>query len=136
MKKRLMEKADAVRPQASASQHEGNTTPSQDTEDIKVKLIAFYKKHNPGNLKNLDLILVKYKGKEAELFQRLRRKYGDSDSSSSSAPSPKPVPSDRKHGGKSSARDTNRHQRAKDKSLDFRSPDFDPLKALLHEGIG
>ncbi|GLD97517.1 hypothetical protein PINS_up006207 [Pythium insidiosum] len=39
------------------------------------KLVAFYSKHNPEKLQDVDRILAKYRGNEELLFTRLHRKY-------------------------------------------------------------
>ena len=45
------------------------------TGSYKERLVEFYKKHNPSKIDTVDATLVKYKGKEDELFQKLEAKY-------------------------------------------------------------
>ncbi|KAF1333368.1 Rna-binding protein, partial [Globisporangium splendens] len=40
------------------------------------RLLAFYKKYNPDKVGDVETVLSKYKGKEAQLFDALVRKYG------------------------------------------------------------
>src|SRR5437667_3257378 len=44
--------------------------------DYRAALVEFYQKHNPEKLKDIDLLLTKYKGREEELLHALRVKYG------------------------------------------------------------
>jgi len=44
--------------------------------DYRAALIEFYQKHNPDKLREIDLLLSKYKGREEELLHALRVKYG------------------------------------------------------------
>lgn len=43
--------------------------------DYRAKLVEFYTKHNPSKLSSVDAVLVKYRGRENELFAQLERKY-------------------------------------------------------------
>ncbi|GIV33342.1 MAG: hypothetical protein KatS3mg031_0877 [Chitinophagales bacterium] len=60
--------------------------------DYRKALIEFYEKHNPAKLPEVDLLLKKYKGREAELLHALKIKYGVKDtapgSTSTSATAP------------------------------------------------
>ena len=47
--------------------------------DYRAKLISFYKENNPGKLDSVDATLAKYKGREGELFRRLKLKYKTSE---------------------------------------------------------
>jgi small nuclear ribonucleoprotein (snRNP)-like protein len=153
-------------------------------EKLKEKVTAFYKKYNPGNLKNLELILQKYAGKEAELFARLRKKYEGSSTPAQQPKNSKPAgksgapkvisresssggssssSSSRSSGSRSSSSSSSRSSgsgsgngsgrsssssssssssgasssqiKPKDPGLDFRSADFDPLRALYAKGL-
>ncbi|TMW63536.1 hypothetical protein Poli38472_002477 [Pythium oligandrum] len=44
-------------------------------DPYRQRLVAFYSKHNPPKLADVDKILKKYKGQEELLFTRLQRKY-------------------------------------------------------------
>lgn len=44
--------------------------------DYRTALIEFYQKHNPEKIKEIDLLLSKYRGREEELLHALRVKYG------------------------------------------------------------
>jgi len=44
--------------------------------DYRAALVEFYQKHNPEKLKEIDLLLAKYRGREEELLHALRVKYG------------------------------------------------------------
>ena len=46
------------------------------SQNLRGLLEAFYSKHNPEKLCNLDIILERYKGKEDQLIQQLKQKYG------------------------------------------------------------
>lgn len=56
----------------------GAATP-QSTETkstaMRARIIAFYRKHNPAKLTDVDKILANYAGKERELVERLHRRY-------------------------------------------------------------
>lgn len=43
--------------------------------DVKDRVIAFYREHNPAKLSDIDNILNKYKGKELELLEKLHIQY-------------------------------------------------------------
>ncbi len=43
--------------------------------DYRARLIDFYEKNNPSKMKDVDATLDKYKGREKELFRRLKLKY-------------------------------------------------------------
>lgn len=50
---------------------------SQAVKDFNhARLVAFYKRYNPEKLDEVDTVLAKYKGKEAQLFNALVKKYG------------------------------------------------------------
>lgn len=44
--------------------------------DVRARLEAFYKEHNPEKMDGIDGILTKYAGREEVLFARLEKKYG------------------------------------------------------------
>ena len=46
-----------------------------DTQDFKSILTAFYEKHNPSRIEEVDKTLQKYKGREGEMFTKLAKKY-------------------------------------------------------------
>ena len=46
------------------------------SSEVRKRLLAFYKKHNPGRMKDVDVILLKFKGRENALFSSLSKKYG------------------------------------------------------------
>ena len=46
------------------------------TKDYRALVTAFYKKHNPSKLSDVDTILTKYRGKEELLLKSLQEKYG------------------------------------------------------------
>jgi len=51
-------------------------SPSQSSrQHYKNSLVALLKRHNPKKLKNVDLLLDMYKGKEHDLLQNVRAKY-------------------------------------------------------------
>lgn len=45
--------------------------------DFRSRVLAFYAKHNPENIASVDAIVAKYANREAELFKKLAKKYGD-----------------------------------------------------------
>jgi density-regulated protein DRP1 len=50
---------------------------SQAVKDFNhARLLAFYKRYNPEKVDDVDNVLAKYKGKEAQLFNALVKKYG------------------------------------------------------------
>jgi cyclophilin family peptidyl-prolyl cis-trans isomerase len=49
--------------------------------DYKARLTEFYQKHNPSKVDTVDATLAKYKGKEEDLFQKLKAKYEGSSTS-------------------------------------------------------
>jgi hypothetical protein len=49
--------------------------PSPVKQNPRDRLVAFYTKHNPAKLDNVDGTLAKYEGREDELFAALERKY-------------------------------------------------------------
>ena len=62
------------RSRRSAIEEELTTAVTPENE-FRRQLVDFYKKHNPEKLDSVESTLLKYKGKEAELFERLRSKY-------------------------------------------------------------
>lgn len=44
---------------------------------IKKRITKLYRKHNPSKLSEIDSLMKKYKGKEEELLQAIKNKYGD-----------------------------------------------------------
>ncbi|CAJ1961685.1 unnamed protein product [Cylindrotheca closterium] len=67
-----------------------SSTSSGSSTSHKERLFEFYKKHNPSKLDTVDATLLKYKGKEDEMFQKLEAKYNKAGGSSAS---PFPLPS-------------------------------------------
>ena len=73
-------------PMGRAVQHSNaNKTPlaSHDQEatnkkkhQLRGQLLAFYLRHNPDKVADVDDLLVRYRGREAEMFAVLKRKYG------------------------------------------------------------
>ena len=53
----------------------GAATTSTSKSDYRSRLVAFYEKHNPSKVDTVDATLEKYRGKEEELFQKLKDKY-------------------------------------------------------------
>lgn len=78
---------DAFRPQAASSGDSAAPppppalgappSPAAAAEDHRSTLVAFYETHNPAKLTTVDATLAKYKGREAELFVMLRKKYSE-----------------------------------------------------------
>lgn len=70
------------------------------TTDYRTRLTEFYSKHNPTKMNDIESTLMKYKGREEEMFKKLEEKYnknpmtssfgGGSHNSSSSSSSPSP----------------------------------------------
>merc|ERR1711907_61593 len=42
----------------------------------KERLVSFFEGHNPSNISKIDKLLAPYKGKEEDLFRKLKQKYG------------------------------------------------------------
>jgi len=42
----------------------------------KERLVSFFEEHNPSNISKIDKLLASYKGKEEDLFRKLKQKYG------------------------------------------------------------
>merc|ERR1712166_577207 len=42
----------------------------------KDRLVSFFEEHNPDNISKIDKLLASYKGKEEDLFKKLKQKYG------------------------------------------------------------
>ncbi|GLE02111.1 hypothetical protein PINS_up010949 [Pythium insidiosum] len=65
-------------PPAPASPQKKAAAPeSQAVKDFnRSRLVAFYERYNPEKLGEVDTVLSKYKGKEAQLFNALVKKYG------------------------------------------------------------
>jgi len=53
----------------------GDSLSSAPIPDYRSLLINFYNKHNPAKVTEVDSNLTKYKGKEADMFDKLSRKY-------------------------------------------------------------
>nr|CCA18228.1 nuclear pore complex protein putative [Albugo laibachii Nc14] len=62
----------AQRPLSST--HTG-ASPAGIDPQVRARLVAFYEKHNPSKLSEIDKTLDKYKGREDELFKNLYSKY-------------------------------------------------------------
>jgi len=58
--------------------------------DYRAALIDFYQKHNPDKIREIDLLLAKYKGREEELLHALKVKYGVHKATQAQPPSPPP----------------------------------------------
>lgn len=43
--------------------------------DLRARLVTFYQIHNPANAGNVDLIVNKFRGKEAKLWETMAEKY-------------------------------------------------------------
>lgn len=59
--------------------------------DYRAALIDFYQKHNPDKIREIDLLLAKYKGREEELLHALKVKYGVHKTAQAPPPQP-PTP--------------------------------------------
>ncbi len=59
--------------------------------DYRAALIDFYQKHNPEKIREIDLLLAKYKGREEELLHALKVKYGVHKAAQAPPPQP-PTP--------------------------------------------
>lgn len=70
--------AKAGKPAKEAAKAKEPEAPeSQVVRDFNhARLLAFYKRYNPDKLDDVDGVLSKYKGKEAQLFNALVKKYG------------------------------------------------------------
>jgi len=53
----------------------GFNAPQQQPQDHRARLIDFYQKHNPSKLNTVDATLARYRGREAQLFDSLEKKY-------------------------------------------------------------
>mmetsp|Transcript_44764 Transcript_44764/g.108556 ORF Transcript_44764/g.108556 Transcript_44764/m.108556 type:complete len:797 (-) Transcript_44764:35-2425(-) len=62
-------------PVVSLTKSTDDKDKSSPTIDYRTRLIEFYKKHNPSKVDSVDDTLAKYKGKEEEMFRKLRNKY-------------------------------------------------------------
>ncbi|GMI05726.1 hypothetical protein TrRE_jg2724, partial [Triparma retinervis] len=69
-------------------------TPTPTSTSFKSRLTEFYKKHNPAKLSTVDATLEKYKGKEEEMFAKLKLKYEPAPVKSKSAFPVRPTLSD------------------------------------------
>ena len=49
---------------------------------LRYRVRAFYRKHNPDKIGDVDALIAKFKGKDEDLLARLEKKYGSSSSSS------------------------------------------------------
>ena len=61
---------------ASASASAPASTPSAAADVYRARLTAVYAKYAASKLATVDAVLLKYKGREARLFQLLKEKYG------------------------------------------------------------
>ncbi|KAG7347625.1 cyclophilin type peptidyl-prolyl cis-trans isomerase [Nitzschia inconspicua] len=68
----------------------GATFKTTNEMDYKTRLIKFYQKYNPSKLNTVEATLIKYKGNEEELFQKLQAKYEGTSSKASSSAFPEP----------------------------------------------
>mmetsp|Transcript_46568 Transcript_46568/g.92098 ORF Transcript_46568/g.92098 Transcript_46568/m.92098 type:complete len:261 (+) Transcript_46568:24-806(+) len=74
------------------------TAPASSTQQLprhlrlghRERLVAFYSKHEPTKLGKVDEFLVKYKGKEEDMWRKLHKKYGPEED----AEEPPPPPTD------------------------------------------
>jgi cytidylate kinase len=64
----LEQKEDKSKPPA-------NQASSQAKDPHRERLVAFYEKHEPSKLKDVEKLLKKFKGREDEMFQRIADKY-------------------------------------------------------------
>ncbi|KAJ0408980.1 hypothetical protein P43SY_002859 [Pythium insidiosum] len=99
-----------------------------ESKEMEARLRAFYATHNPGNEQNIAEIVSKYRGKEAVLCAKLRKKYGvapDLAAPPATSTRSMPVPAYDAAFTPFCAPPS----RADD-PLDFRSPAFDALQAL------
>eukprot|EP00466_Bigelowiella_natans_P016545 jgi/Bigna1/72336/fgenesh1_pg.19_\ len=67
------------------------------TEQFKATLVDLLRRVNPRKLKNVDLLMDAYKGKERELLEKIRSKYLKPKSISSTTRKPKKAPIEKKH---------------------------------------
>lgn len=71
-------RAPFAAPPVQASELEASLDSVPDANPVtKEQLSAFFQKHNPSNVSNVDAILATYKGNSAELRKGLKEKYGD-----------------------------------------------------------
>eukprot|EP00388_Colpodella_angusta_P033661 GDKK01030199.1.p1 GENE.GDKK01030199.1~~GDKK01030199.1.p1 ORF type:complete len:251 (+),score=19.42 GDKK01030199.1:48-800(+) len=69
--------------------------PATTSGDYRPRIVRFFEKHNPEKLADVDTLLTKYQGREADLMKALVGKYGPEPSEASSAvPLPKPSPTE------------------------------------------
>ncbi|POM61656.1 Presenilin-like protein, partial [Phytophthora palmivora] len=61
------------RPESPTSSDHNSLSPRQ--EQLRVRLIEFYTRHNPSAISRVDTILERYNGREAELWHDLYQKY-------------------------------------------------------------
>ncbi|KAJ1447621.1 hypothetical protein M885DRAFT_185556 [Pelagophyceae sp. CCMP2097] len=73
------------------------------------RVVAYYATNNPSNLDAVNDIVIKYRGREADLWRKLHKKYGAPPKAAAPAPAPAAANGD---------------------PLDFRSPAFDAALAL------
>ncbi|EEY61188.1 uncharacterized protein PITG_01440 [Phytophthora infestans T30-4] len=85
---------------------------------VEERLRAFYAKHNPGNDQNIAQIVRKFAGRERQLCAKLFKKYGEAPDFTSAGDTAKEKDITKAAGP------------ATDSPLDFRSAQFDALKAL------
>ncbi|KPI89091.1 hypothetical protein ABL78_1827 [Leptomonas seymouri] len=57
-------------------QQDCSTQPASSPADLRQRLESFYRLYNPAKLAQVEAILVAYRGREADLFQDLVRRYG------------------------------------------------------------
>jgi hypothetical protein len=55
--------------------HAANSSETSTAKDYNAILTSFYQKHNPSRVGEVEKTLVKYKGREPEMFQKLSSKY-------------------------------------------------------------
>ncbi|EGZ16918.1 hypothetical protein PHYSODRAFT_377272, partial [Phytophthora sojae] len=93
-----------------------------ETAKMEARLRAFYAKHNPGNDQNIAEIVRKFAGRERQLCAKLFKKYGE-------APDLTSVGDNDDQGVEGQAKAL-KPQPTVNSPLDFRSAQFDALKAL------
>lgn len=54
------------------------TKPKKSREQYRQILVSYLRRHNPSKLRNVDILLTQYSGRENDLFDKLAIKYGES----------------------------------------------------------
>ena len=71
-----VEKARAPEPKKEKPAKKKREKAPKSDRSPKDRLVTFFEEHNPDNISKIDKLLALYKGKEEDLFKKLKQKYG------------------------------------------------------------